>query len=397
MRSFTISTIDKKGKSKKEIILAETEQELFQMVKNRQLYLEEYRETMTETSRSKKLKLKSLVVFCRQLGTMVSSGIPIVKALDMLHEKADNSHARHVFRAVYEEVQKGNSLSNAMSLQEGAFPSLLINMILAGETGGTLDNSLMRMSSHFEKEQKLNNKIKSASIYPSILGVVSVGVVLMLVTFVLPTITQMFDPANMPWTTQLVMGFSHFITNNYGGILVFLGSITVITLLALNIREVRIQVDKIKLYLPLFGKLNQTIYSARCARALSSLYSSGVQTLDMLEITAQVLNNAYLEEVFQTVIAEVSRGVLISSAITNTASFDPMLASMIYIGEESGSLGKILNSTADYFDDESDSAIQRMVSMFEPIMLVILGFVIGFIVISIIQPIYTSYGSIGLN
>jgi len=161
--------------------------------------------------------------------------------------------------------------------------------------------------------------------------------------------------------------------------------------LLLKIRDIRVQWDKFKLFMPIIGKLNQTIYSARAARALSSLYSSGVQVLDMLETTGRVLGNVYLEDMFLQVIDKVSRGELISKSIQDTQSFDPMLSSMIYVGEETGAIGDILDSTADYFDNEADSALQRMISMIEPLMIIVLGFVIGFIVLSIIQPIFQMY------
>ncbi len=280
-------------------------------------------------------------------------------------------------------------------MQKGAFPSLLINMVIAGELGGTLDGSLMRMANHYEKELKINSKIRASSLYPIILGIVSLAVILLLVVFVLPTITAMFAAEDMPWSTKIILGFSYFIIDNWFSILIVLVLLFVTIKLGLNIRSIRVSFDKLKLFFPIIGKLNQTIYSARCARALSSLYSSGVQTIEMLETTSQVLNNAYLEEVFVDVIMNVSKGELISKSISDTGSFDPMLSSMIYIGEESGSLGDILNSTADYFDNEADTALQRMVSLMEPLMIVVLGIIIGFIVISIIQPIFQMYESIG--
>jgi type IV pilus assembly protein PilC len=359
------------------------------------MYLLDYRETKSESDSISKLKMKSLVIFCRQLGTMVTSGIPIMQALDMLQSKADNAKTKKIFRNIYEEVQKGNSLSDAMKLQRGAFPDLLMNMVMAGELGGTLDRSLSRMSEHYEKEARLANKIKSASIYPIILGVVSVSVVLLLVMFVLPSITSMFDPKDMPFSTKIMLGASNFLLDNWIAIFaVIIGSVVGIRL-ALKVRSVRVRFDKFKVFMPVLGKLVQTIYSARCARAFASLYSSGVQTLDMIETTSKVLGNAYLEDMFRDVMTSVSQGDLISRAIANTGSFDPMLSSMIYIGEESGSLGELLNSTADYFDNEADSAIQRMVSMIEPAMIIVLGVVIGFIVLSIIQPIFSMYGAIG--
>ncbi|MBS3971436.1 MAG: type II secretion system F family protein [Erysipelotrichia bacterium] len=391
MKSFQVKAIDARGKNVNEVIFAESVDEMLQTIKSKSLFLVDYYETKSATKSISKLPVKSLVIFCRQLGTMIGAGIPIMQSLSMLLEKADSPKSKRIYRNVFEEVQKGNSLSAAMQIQEGVFPELLNNMIMAGELSGTLDLSLNRMAAHFEKEAKLRNKIRSASIYPSVLGVFSVAVVLALVTFVLPSITSMFPAERMPWTTTIILGFSDFLLSNW--IVLVIGFVfLIITInLLLKIRDIRVQWDKFKLFMPIIGKLNQTIYSARAARSLSSLYSSGVQVLDMLETTGRVLGNVYLEDMFMEIIDKVSRGELISKSIAETGSFDPMLSSMIYVGEETGAIGDILDSTADYFDNEADSALQRMISLIEPMMIIVLGFVVGFIVLSIIQPIFQMY------
>ena len=383
------------GKRSNNIYSVATLDDLKKTMKEKDLYLIDYKEVNPKEVMGKKLNTKNLVVFSRQLSTMIAAGIPIIQALDMLQSKADNKRSKDIFRNIFENVQKGNSLSDSMAAQRGAFPELLTNMVKAGELGGTLDQSLARMSDHYEKEAKLASKIKSASIYPAILATISVVVVLLLVTFVLPTITSMFDQSLMPASTRIILSISNFLIDNWIALIVGLVMLIFMIRLLLRVRSVKIEVDKLKLRMPIFGKLNRTVYSARCARAFASLYSSGVQTLDMIEITGKVLNNTYLEDKFLAVIEGVSRGDLISQAIERTEEFDKMLSSMIFIGEESGSLGDILLSTADYFDNEADAALQRMVAMIEPIMIVILGIVIGFIVISIMQPIFTMYGSVG--
>lgn len=395
MKSYKVQIIDAAGKKGTEIILAENEEELVQIVKNRSMFLMQYHETDASIQSFSKLPLKSIVIFNRQLGTMINSGISIMQSLSMLLEKADSLKAKRIYRNIYEEVQKGNSLSAAMQNQEGVFPDLLINMIASGELGGTLDKSLMRMAVHYEKEAKIKNKIRSASIYPAVLGIFSVAVVLGLVTFVLPSITSMFRADQIPWTTAIMLGVSDFILNQWIWIGAFLVLLIAGTILLLKVYAVRYRWDKFKVFMPMIGKLNQTIYSARAARAMSSLYSSGVQILDILETTGRVLDNVYLQEMFNHIIDKVSRGELISKAIAETNSFDPMLSSMIYVGEETGAIGEILDSTANYFDDEAESAIQRMIALIEPIMIIVLGFIIGFIIISIIQPIFQMYEVIG--
>jgi len=395
MKSYKVQIIDASGKKGTEIILAEGVEELIQIVKNRSMFLMDYHETNSSIQSFSKLPLKSVVIFSRQLGTMINSGISIMQSLNMLLEKADSLKAKRIYRNIYEEVQKGNSLSAAMQNQEGVFPDLLINMIASGELGGTLDKSLMRMAVHYEKEAKIRNKVRSASIYPAVLGVFSVAVVLGLVTFVLPSITSMFRTDQIPWTTSVMLGISDFILNNWLFIGIFIILLVAGFVLLLKVYSVRLRWDKFKVFMPLIGRLNQTIYSARAARAMSSLYSSGVQILDILETTGRVIDNVYLAEMFNHIIDKVSRGELISKAIAETNSFDPMLSSMIYVGEETGAIGEILDSTANYFDDEAESAIQRMIALIEPIMIIVLGFIIGFIIISIIQPIFQMYEVIG--
>jgi type IV pilus assembly protein PilC len=392
---FRYTAVDNSGNTVIETINADSAEHLLSQIHSKKLFCLEYEEVGGNSAVASKLNIKSLVIFCRQLGTMLTSGIPISQALHMIQEKVDNLRAKKVFSQLYEDVQKGNSLSIAMQLQPGMFPSLLVNMILAGEAGGTLDSSMNRMADHFDKENKLQNKIRTAMIYPVILSVISVAVVLMLVTFVLPTITSMFDTTELPWTTQIIMGFSDFLIERWYIVLIVLIGGIVGGRLLLNLPAVRYEVDRMKLELPIIGKLNRTIYSARCARTFASLYMSGIQALDMIEITSKVLGNSYLSHRFDEVITAVSRGEFISTAIADTQSFDPMLSSMLYIGEESGSLGDILLKTADYFDGEAETALASLIGLLEPAMLVILGIIIAFIVISIMQPIFQMYDSVG--
>lgn len=395
MRAYRYVAVDINGKQIKDVMNVESPEHLMAEIKGKSLYCVSYEEIPEMETKTGKLKLKSLVVFCRQLGTMLTAGIPVTQALDMIQSKADSKKAKKVFANVYEEVQKGNSLSHAMQLQEGLFPSLLVNMVMAGEAGGTLDISVARMADHFDKEHKLNNKVKGAMTYPIILLVVALMVVLVLVTFVLPTITQMFDEKTMPWTTKILLAFSGFVIHQWWVIILFVIGTVMLTKYLLRMPSFRLWFDKLILFMPIIGKLNQTIYSARCARTFASLYLSGVPALDMLMITGKVLNNKYLEKMFEDVIAGVSRGEFISTAIAQTMAFDPMLSSMIFIGEEAGALGDILSKTADYFDNESDAAIARMVALMEPAMIVVLGVIVAFIVVSIMQPMFAVYDTIG--
>jgi type IV pilus assembly protein PilC len=205
----------------------------------------------------------------------------------------------------------------------------------------------------------------------------------------------MFDAKLMPPTTKFLIAVSDFLINQWYIVLIGLVVAIVGIRFLFRMPAFKYEYDRILLQMPIIGKLNRTIYSARCARTFASLYLSGVQALDMIEITGKVLGNSFLVKRFDEVITSVSRGEFISKAIAETKSFDPMLSSMLYIGEESGSLGDILLKTADYFDGESETALQRMIALIEPLMLVIMGVIIAFIVISIMQPIFTMYDTVG--
>ena len=393
MKSYQVKALDKNGKIIKNIVTLDREEDVFSLLKeNEQLLVDIKR---VNKANHNKLKNVELIIFTRQLSSMIEAGVAILKGIHIIQNSAASAKAKRIYNNLSSEIQRGNALSNAMMKQGGAFPEILINMVAAGEMGGTLEKSLSLMSNHFEKEQKLLNKIKSALTYPIILGIVSVAVVLLLMTFVLPTITSMFDASNLPPLTAFVMGISDFILAYW--YLMIIGTFFSISLFTylMSVPGFRLSVDQMLLRMPIIGKLNRTIYSARCARSFASLYLSGIQTLQMIESTAKILNNSHIELLFDEVVLKVSQGEAISRAIEDMQVFDPMLASMINVGEETGSLGDILAKTADYFDGEAESALSKMVALIEPLMLVVMGIIIGVIVVSVIQPMFGMYDLIG--
>jgi len=393
MKFYRAYYIDNVGKRANEVIAVENESDIFGLLKERDLALIDYKQI--NKLRKNTLKTVDLIIFTRQLSSMIDAGVSIVKGINIITNGTSNVFAQKTYKNISQEIQRGNSLSNAMTKQGSAFPEILINMVAAGEMGGTLEKSLSLMSSHFEKEQRLINKIKSASTYPTILAVISVAVVLMLMTFVLPTITNMFDPGTLPPLTAFVMGISDFIINYWYLLIAFVLISISSTKFLLTIPSIKRGFDHMLLKMPIIGKLNRTIYSARCARSFASLYLSGIQTLEMINSTAKILNNTYIEQLFDEMMLKVSQGELISNAIDEMKIFDPMLSSMINVGEETGTLGDILVKTADYFDAEAENALQKMVSLIEPIMLVLMGVIIGVIIVSVIQPMFGMYDQIG--
>lgn len=394
MISYKVKMINNLGKTVTEVIPADNEMALFAIVKERGNYLVDFEE-VSQTSHSRmKLKLNSLVVFSYQLSAMLSAGINVIDALRMIQSRIGNEKERRIYRSLYEEVQKGNSLSVAMMEQQGAFDDMMISMVKSGESSGSLDEVLQTMSNQYERDKKIKQKMRTASVYPLVLFVVSIIVVLILVTFVLPGIMASFPVEETPFLTKVLIGMSNFILDKWYILLIAVAGLAALVFLIMNTPSSRLVVDRLLLKIPVVGKLLRTVYSARCARSFASLYSHGVNALEMIELTSRVMGNTYLESEFEKVYVSVSRGELISNSIDEIEEFDPMLAAMINVGEETGDLEGILKRTADYFDLEAEAALTSLVGLVEPVMIVWMGIIIGLIVVSILQPMFTMYSNI---
>lgn len=394
VKKYSCSVVDENGKSLRKIFEAENETELFTKIKQGNLLLVSSEELEVAQTVVKKLKVKELILFCRQLSIMLQSGITVIKAIDILEQKSQRPRTRHVYALIYESLQKGNSLSTSME-EQGVFPTMLINMIRNGEAGGVLEENLGKMADHYEKDNKLRNKVRSASMYPIILMCVSLVLVLFLMTVVMPQFLTMYEGyTDLPLPTVIVMGISSFITQNWVGIIIAVIIAVFVVQALMKVPAVRYFIDNLKLTMPIIGKLNRTIYSSRCARNFATLYASGVQMIDLLSMTATMIGNAVIEEGFSFVIQKVSRGELISTALNDLGMFDPMFTSMVFIGEESGALDNILNKAADYFDEEADAAIQKMVALLEPTMIVFMGIMVAFIILAVMLPMYGAMGTI---
>jgi type IV pilus assembly protein PilC len=391
---------DKSGKTNNGMIQAENLDGFYKLIKERGLYCMSVKEGMSATSKQitfgssgKKIKLKELTIFCRQFSTMISSGITVIKCLDILYQQSENKYMKAHILGVYEAVQKGESLSHAMRAQKNAFPFLLLNMIEAGEASGSLDVVMQRMAEGYEKDNKLDNKLKQALIYPMFLAGLTVFVVIFLLTFVLPRFTTMFAQlgSDLPLPTKILLGMSGFIINYWYVLIIAVIIIVVFWNMYLKSKDGRIAYDKFKLKLPIVGKLLLIVESARFSRTLSSLISSGMPIIQALEIVGRVITNRYMEQRLFAIIEDVRRGLALSYAMKKLKMFPPMLCSMISVGEEAGNIDDILNKTAAFYDEESDSAIARLLALIEPVMIVVLALVVGFIVLSIITPIFSIY------
>ncbi|MFA5658794.1 MAG: type II secretion system F family protein [Oscillospiraceae bacterium] len=395
MKNYYYVAKDTSGKPIKGTIAAETPQDLVNIIQDKNLFLVSYKESLTrESSGTYKFKTKDLSFDCRQLSAMLSSGITLVKALDILYKEQTNQKAKDVWRDIYEDVQKGQSFSSSLNDKGDAFPVIFRTMVAAGESSGTLDTVMNRMSEHFAKENKLNNKVKGAMIYPIILLCLSVAVVIGLATFILPTFFGLFGDAELPPMTQAMMNFSTFLrTKWYFVVLIFI-IIVFLIIYALKTPSFRFKVDRWMLKSKAIGKLVGKVYTGRFARTLSSLYSSGIPMVECLERSSAVLGNRYINEEFKQVVDDVKQGESLSVSIQKTGIFESMFCSIVYVGEESGALDDILIKTADYYEEEADSAISKLVSMIEPIMIIIMGIMVGTIIVSIMPAMTQMYNNI---
>jgi type IV pilus assembly protein PilC len=325
---------------------------------------------------------------------MLNSGLTLVRALEILYKEQIKPGPKQNFQEVYEEVQKGTSFSDALRLQQGAFPNFMVSMVQAGESSGSLDVIMKRLEDQYLKESKLNNKIKGAMMYPIILAVLCVVIVIALFTFIMPTFKSMMTEADMKGLTGFLFAFSDSLIGYwYIYLAVVVGLVFGISY-AIKVPSVRFKVDKAMCKMPKVGQLVMKVYTGRFARTLSSLYSSGIPMVEALQRSAAILNNSYIEDAFIKVIDEVKQGDQLSSAISRTGIFESMFISIIYVGEESGALDTILSKTADFYEDESDSAIQRLVGMIEPIMIIVMGAAIGTVIAGILPAIYNSMANI---
>lgn len=395
MPEFRYTVINAAGQTLNGTIEAENEDVCRRIITQRGLYcLELSAASLASRSLSfggkTKFKTKELSVFCRQFSTMLNSGIGVIKCLDILHSQAENPPLKAIIKNVYESVQRGQSFSQSLKAQNGAFPDIMVNMVEAGEVSGTLDRVMERVADHFEKDIKTGNKIKSAMMYPTILGILTVVVVTVLMVFVLPTFINMFKSsgAELPLPTKVLMAISGSMTGYWYIYFIVIATAILGATNFLKNENGRLKWDKTKTQMPVLGKMIVIVLSARFSRTLSTLMQSGIPLLKSLEIAGKVLGNKFFEKSVTEMREEIRRGNSLSKAISKANIFPIMLLSMITIGEEAGTLEEVLHKTASFYDEESDSAVTRMVGMLEPIMIIAMAGIVGFIVVSIIMPIF---------
>lgn len=400
MAIFKYKAINSEGQRIEGSQSADSESQIREMLLSNQYYPISIEKENSKSKKSfsfnSKVKLKDIAVFCRQFYVMLDSGLSIGKALNILIEQCEKPKLREALIGVNGELKRGETLASSMRKRKDVFPNLLTSMIDAGERSGNLDIILKRMAEYYEKETKIRGKIKSAMIYPIVLGVVAIIAITFILTFVMPTFVQMFEENNvdLPMSTKMVLGTSKML-GKYG-IIIFLILVTAIILLGkyLKSEEGQYKLSSINLKIPVIKKLTQKIIVSRFTRTMGIVSSSGMSLVTSIEIVASVVGNKIAEKELLKVKEKVLKGEGLGDSIMNIKIFPPMLASMVKIGEEAGSLDSILDKTADFYDDELEREIKTATALIEPSMIVLMGIIIGFLLISILTPMFKMYNSI---
>lgn len=348
------------------------------------------REEKAEGS-GRKMKVRHLSVFCREMSVLLASGMNLLSALHLLYDREEKPFIKQSYMELIEAIEKGDTFYEAMRKQGSTYPRLLKAMVLAGETSGSIDRIMEKMALYYEKENALKTKVQNAMIYPLILIGVTFAVIILLFTFVLPRFFDMFEGQEVPAITAAFMSISRFMTNNWHLLLLaLLVLICVVRALKENERTGK-KLDQLLLSVPVFGKLIYKVITGHFANAMSILYASGVTIVRALEISGETLDNRFVAEKLEHVREKVEKGVALSQALQQEDMFDKMFWSMVHIGEESGNLEMMFFKLSEYLEQESEAAVQKMMAVLEPLVLIVIAVIIGAVVASVLLPIYSMY------
>jgi type IV pilus assembly protein PilC len=336
------------------------------------------------------IKTRDIVIFTRQFATMINAGLPLVQSLDILAKQTENKALSDVTRSVVFDVESGHTLADAFAKHPKAFPDLYVNMVAAGEAGGILDTILLRLATFLEKSDALVRKVKGAMVYPAVIFAVAGIAVAVLLIFVIPTFQSMFASVNLelPLPTRIVIGASDLLINYWWLLALVAAGIVFAIRSYYATPDGRKRIDALMLNLPVLGDLLRKSAVSRFTRTLGTLISSGVSILDGLEITAKTAGNRVIHDAVMESRASIAGGETIAAPLEKSKVFPPMVISMISVGESTGGLDEMLSKIADFYDEEVDVAVSALLSLMEPIMIVVLGVIVGGMVVAMYLPIF---------
>lgn len=394
MANFRYVAKSMDGKIHRGLMEAAGENALQQQLKEQGMYLIQAKDGARMKKR-KKLSSRQLSEFAKSLSTLLASGVSIVRGLEIIaDEEGISPVTRGLYLDILADLKKGLALSEAMEIRK-CFPELMLGMIRSGEGSGNIDVVMNRLALHYERESRLKQQVQSTMTYPVVLLVMCVLVVIVIVTFILPQFEELFaEMESLPAITEMLMGASDFLVNQWYVALLAVFVFAIILRIVFKIDKVRYTIDYIKVHMPVAGKLNKVIYTARFSRTLSSLYSSGMPIALALQTAGGTVGNLYVERQFDKVITMVRSGIPLSQALREVDGFLRKLSSTIMVGEESGRLDVMLDSIAMTMEQEAEEATKRLVTLLEPVLICVMALLVGFIIIAVMLPIYESYGAI---
>lgn len=398
MPGYSYVAVDSRGKEKRGRMDAENREEVVRQLKNDGLIPVSIREQGVlnkeiDFSIGKKVKPRDLSVFCRQFVSITQAGVPMKEALQMLTEQTENKYLKQAVADVLANVEKGNTLADSMAAEKDIFPDIMVHMVEAGESSGSLDTSFARMAVHFEKEAKLKATIRKATIYPIILIFAVIGVIAVMLLFVIPIFIDMFADLDveMPALTMGVMNLSKWTAGHWYVILAVIVAVILAYQAIYRTDQGRLKIDLIKMKIPLIGKLNVKSTCAQFARTMSTLMAAGVPTIDCLETVAKIVKNIHYKNALMKAKEEVMKGIPLSEPLETSGIFPPMVYHMTSIGEDTGNMEDMLTKLADYYDEEVEITTQSVLAAMEPLIIVFMALIVGTLVIAVIMPIGTMY------
>lgn len=336
-------------------------------------------------------------IFCRQFVSIISAGVSIINALEMMRDQTENRTLKKALDEVYEDVSKGESMAGAMKKHSKVFPSMLCNMVEAGEASGSMEVAFERMAVQFEKENKLKQSVKKAMIYPIVLLVVMVGVLFLMMIWVIPNFMGMFAELDteLPPITQAVVNMSDFVIAKWWLILLVVAAAIALFKAYAASPSGKFVLGGIALKIPVFGKLQTKSECARLGRTLCTLLGAGVPMMDAIEITGRSMENVHYKKAMMDAKDQVMRGMALSRPLKTCGLFPPMVVHMVSIGEETGNIETMLENVANYYEDDVQVATEQVMALMEPMIIVVMAIVVGVLIMAIMQPMLTLYESIG--
>lgn len=398
MPKFSYKAYDAAGNASSGVLEAATELQVAQMLKERGLWITKLinheqsflRRDLDITIGGQKVKLEPFTVFCRQLAVMYRAGIRLVDAVSMLSEHASSKVLRTVLADVAVQLREGKQFSAAAAAHPSVFGPIFISMVKAGESGGMLDVMLERLAVYFEKESKTKKKVQSALVYPVLMSIVMVGVIFFMMIFVIPKFVQSFQDmgVELPLATRIVIGASDFISGYWYVVLAAMFVPKLVTTLVKRAAGGKAWLDYLKLKIPVFGLLWHKQAMARFSRTLASLIGAGVPIMDGLTLVSQVVSNAAIGSVIERQRDGVMKGEPLSEPLRRSKLFPPMLVQMLSVGEQTGAMDDLLNKVADFYEDDVDAMADRLKSLLEPLMILVIAGVVGVIVLAVMTPTF---------